>query len=569
MLFFVLFGIAALCSSNDRPVVETKYGKIEGIQATNSNGKNYYSFKGIPYAQPPVDKLRWQRPQPPTPWGYVLDASKDGGTCIHFDAFGTKTVTGSEDCLYLNVYVPEKPESLVGNEKPVMVWIHGGGYNFGTGAEFIYGAGKLMDHDVIVVSINYRLGVFGFLSTGDDALPGNYGMWDQVEALKWVQQNIKAFGGDPEKVTIFGESAGSGSVSLHLFSERSKGLFNKAIMQSGTVFSPWAIVEDPRRSFKAMAKNLNCPSESTQEFSKCMQTKPMEEVFNAYFNYTTFPETFPILFGPVIESKKDDSSFLSDHPTVLLKESRYNEVPVMLGFNTNEGELLSLMASGGYNDFDKDFFEKKFEEYVTRLLDFKHPQMPQVANLLKKKYFSDVTDWNDKSQTRTPLNTIGGDAWFSYPSVILASNLVKYGNEDTYLYHFSYFGKVSFTTLIGPPHAASKDRGPTHADELQYLFDCQAMFGKAPLEGKDLEMSKILLTLWTNFAKTGNPTSNKSSATVSLPDWKRVTEDSSNYLDIGETLQMKSDYESERMKLWDSILPKLESGEKISFNDEL
>ena len=479
--------------------------------------------------------------------------------------FRSKTVIGSEDCLYLNVHVPEKPESLAGKEKAVMVFIHGGGYYSGSGAEIIYGAGKFMDHDVILVTINYRLGIFGYLSTGNDVISGNYGMLDQVEALKWVNENIKAFGGDPNKVTIFGESAGSGSVSLHLLSEQSKGLFNNAIMESGTMFNPWAMVEDPLSSAKAVAKNLNCPSDCSKKFLKCIQNKPTEEVFKAYLDYAMFPESFPIYFGPVVESKTNDFSFLNEHPTVLLKEKRFNDVPVIIGFNKNEGDMMTAVAAGGFNDFDKDFFENRFEEYVTRMTDFKHSEIPEVAKLLKEKYFADVTDWDDKSQTRSPLNTMTGDAMFTYGAIRLAKHLAHYGDEDTYFYRFSYNGKQSVSIILGAPeHSVTKDKGPTHADELQYLFDSSLLFG-GPLEGKDLEVSKQLLTLWTNFAKTGNPTSKSSD---SIPEWKTTTKDSFNYLDIGDTLQMKSDYELERMKLWNFLLPKLEAGEKI-FKDEL
>jgi len=336
-------------------------------------------------------------------------------------------------------------------------------------------------------------------------------------------------------------------------------------MESGTMFNPWAMIEDPLRSAKAVAKNINCPSDSSKEFLKCIKSKPMEEVFKAYLDYAMFPESFPIYFGPVVESKNGDKNFLNEHPTVLLKEKRFNDVPVIIGFNKNEGDMMTVVSSGGFNDFDKDFFENRFEEFVTRMTDFKHPEMPQVCNLLKKKYFADVTDWNDKSQTRTPLNMITGDSLFSSGAIRLANHLAHHGNEDAYIYHFSYNGKSLISAVLPDvtEHALTKDKGPTHADELQYLFDSTVLFGA--LEGKDLEVSKQLVTLWTNFAKTGKPTTKSSD---SLPEWKPITKDVNNYLDIGDTFEMKTDYEPERMKLWNSILPKLESGEKI-FKDEL
>ena len=226
-------------------IVTTKYGNIEGLTASYPNAtgpfKSVSKFLGVPYAAPPIGKLRFKAPQPPQEWKpNTRPAKTHGNICWQSDTFEelvkmfTPSFKYSEDCLYLDIYTPD-----VGSSLPVMVYIHGGGYEGGNA--ILFPSDVLALHGLVVVVIQYRLGPFGFLTTGDSAAPGNFGMLDQVEALKWINKNIVNFGGNPGKVTIFGESAGGTSVSLHLLSPLSKDLFHQAIAESGVDLSPFAI----------------------------------------------------------------------------------------------------------------------------------------------------------------------------------------------------------------------------------------------------------------------------------------------------------------------------------------
>ncbi|XP_012944282.1 acetylcholinesterase-like [Aplysia californica] len=239
------------------PSQQFPFGVIEGVdvQAITS-GKTVYAYYGIPFAEPPVGPLRFR---PPVPYAgrnpnNVISSNSFRASCMQ-EAPPVPTTT-SEDCLHLNIFAPSASSQT---ERKVMVWIHGGGYILGDVRPYTP-TDLVADYDVVVVTIHYRLGFFGFMSTGDEASPGNNGLRDQVLALQWVKDNIRAFGGDPDDVTLFGESAGAGSVSFLSLSPYSKGLFTKAIMQSGTVFSPWSIISPARArsNFYKMAGQLNC-----------------------------------------------------------------------------------------------------------------------------------------------------------------------------------------------------------------------------------------------------------------------------------------------------------------------
>ncbi|XP_072044550.1 cholinesterase-like [Amphiura filiformis] len=270
------------------PTVTVEQGQITGTRYQfQANGVNHEvdAYLGIPYAEAPVGPLRF-KPPVPKEWKGELTAQKYGKICpqmIFPVFFPFKIEDMDEDCLVLNVFVPKSKHS----NAAVMFWIHGGGYNIGAGS---FSEGMDLHPlaalgDVIVVSINYRLNVFGFLATGDDVVPGNMGMLDQVEAMKWVQKNIAAFGGNPDRVTIFGESAGGGSVSLHTLSPLSAGLFSRAIMQSGVAIAPWArnidTANHAKRAF-TLGKLVGCNEETTEQLvDQCLRNAPVDDIINA------------------------------------------------------------------------------------------------------------------------------------------------------------------------------------------------------------------------------------------------------------------------------------------------
>ncbi len=319
-------------------VVSTKQGDIQGFTQNHVT-----SFLGIPYAAAPVEDLRFHKPQPYPSWSETKDALSYGATCVQpynilagtfppefYKSFANSTF--SEDCLFLNVY---KPETSTGG-LTVMVWIHGGGFIVGSAdfAGLLDGDYVVQQGNVIVVSMNYRLGPFGFLAIDDPDMDQNVGLLDQVLALEWVRDNIEAFGGDPNKVTIFGESAGSMSVNFHLLSPLSKGLFHQAIMQSGSAGAYLQTTKQQAQlSQYPLAKKVGCPSTEQPDIIKCLQNVPADTLSTA--------AGLTIGGYPYV-----DGTFLPDQPDVLYKSGQYNKVPSIIG--TMSGKV-RYVTSHNYN----------------------------------------------------------------------------------------------------------------------------------------------------------------------------------------------------------------------------
>ena len=351
--------------------VSTKYGDIEGLVTPYPNAlgsfKSVSKFLGIPFAAPPTGKLRLKPPKPPQDWKPdVLQAKKNGNVCWQSKVFEfyikmfTPVFTYSEDCLFLNVFSPNVSLNL-----PVMVYIHGGAYEGGTA--ITYPSDNLALHGVVVVVIQYRLGPFGFLTTGDLEAPGNFGMLDQVEALKWVKENIEHFGGDPSKVTIFGVSAGGTSVSLHLLSPLSKGLFHQVIAESGVDLSPFAVqpVSYGLRFAKELAQNLDCTTSDHEAMVDCIREKKEEEVQKASDSITyRFYED--LRWAPVV-----DNHFLLDTPQKLREKGEFEKVNLMISFNSQEGgNSIGFMANHSFGmaaSVDNGVSPSFFKEFVTKL----------------------------------------------------------------------------------------------------------------------------------------------------------------------------------------------------------
>ena len=351
-------------------IVSTKYGDIEGLVTLypNASGrfKSVSKFLGVPFAAPPTGELRFKGPQPPKEWKpKVYSAKTHGSVCLQpklfenlIEAF-TSNFTFSEDCLYLDIYSPNISLSL-----PVMVYIHGGGYLMGTAITFP--SDILALQGVVVVIIQYRLGPFGFLTTGDSAAPGNYGMLDQVEALKWVKENIQNFGGNPSKVTIFGQSAGGSSVGLHLLSPLSRDLFHQAIPESGVDLSPFAIQPTSfgLRFTKELAQKLNCGSSDHYAMVSCMRSKTGSDMQKAAesirFGFVNY-----IYWAPVV-----DKNFLHDTPQVLRKKGEFKPLPLIITFTSNEGAtFLGDMVNNSFGlmeSVDNGVSPTLFKSFLTK-----------------------------------------------------------------------------------------------------------------------------------------------------------------------------------------------------------
>ena len=347
-------------NKDDVGMVNIAQGSLQGSKRISSKLHHYHSFTGIRYGKPPVGKLRFKLPEPADKWEGIFDATNEV-KCIHHE-FGALDFwrKGQEDCLALNVFTKSLPgESDTGPDPktPVMVWIHGGGFQFGSGTTETYSPDYFMDEDVVIVTINYRLGPLGFLSIGDDNIPGNMGMWDQVLALKWIQNNIAAFGGDPDNVTIFGESAGGMSVSFLLMSQAASGLFHKAIVQSGPPISHFCKSEKhPAYHARSFAANLGCdPEASTTDITACLSKLDGATLSKPLFKENEF-EIWRKHFKPVVDDYAS-KPFMPREPLVIIERGEFSNVPLIVGSNRHEGQMFMLMNPNLQEDLRSRFFE--------------------------------------------------------------------------------------------------------------------------------------------------------------------------------------------------------------------
>ncbi|XP_033228891.1 esterase FE4-like [Belonocnema kinseyi] len=312
------------------------------------NGRKFSSFLGIPYAEPPIKDLRFKSPLPAKLWNGVRMANVDGNECPQMR--GTEIV-GSEDCLYLNVFTPNvfKAHYLL----PVMVWIHGGAFVGGSSNSSKYNPGYLLNKDIVLVTLNYRLGIFGFLSTGNRAAPGNFGLKDQVLALNWVQRNIKAFGGDPNRVTLFAQSAGAASVSLHALSNASTSFFHQYITQSGSSLDPWAYQK--RSYFEPFVHQLaflvGCPAIFSETLVECLRTKKVDQLLSTSSVFGTIARFAQLTWTPTDEPESEDA-FLTDSPENLIAKNKVKDCPFITGNVVNEGFFITELMYSNKRIYD-------------------------------------------------------------------------------------------------------------------------------------------------------------------------------------------------------------------------
>ncbi|KOB71338.1 Uncharacterized protein OBRU01_13932, partial [Operophtera brumata] len=477
----------------DDPFVTVKQGQLQGSILKLLNDSPYFSFKGIPYAQPPVGDLRFKAPLPPTPWSGIRNATEHGSYCTQYDMNTNQILNGSEDCLFLNVYT----KSLHPHAKiPVMVYIHGGAFMSGSGDTDTYGPEFLIQHDVILVTMNYRLEVLGFLCLDTPEVPGNAGMKDQVLALRWVKENIAKFGGDPDNVTIFGESAGSAAVTHHMISPMSKGLFHKVIAQSGVCIQDWAIARDAKERAFRVAKVLGKETTDTQELLQYLRSVPATDLAKMTYKTRTLDEKsrgLPMYFVPNVEKKFNNvEAFLTQEPIDALLSKNLNKVPLMIGYNSAEGLLMleeQLKKAQRYNDNSTYLVPR---ELVPKLTENK---MKEFGSRIMKFYTGDLGMGNDTAQGIVDMNT---DLHFSYNShrfAHLYSNL----NAPVYMYRFEYATDLNIVkNFLG----YSNMPGACHADDLFYLFYNELNKEIYTSQERLHPIVYDLTKLWANFAKT-------------------------------------------------------------------
>ncbi|CAL8109732.1 unnamed protein product [Orchesella dallaii] len=443
LLVVVVSVILVFFEDAEGQVVETRYGKVEGRIKQSRAGRQYHQFLKIAYAKAPISNLRFEPPQRPDEWDEVRQATRYSEPCLQFEILYLGRVQGSEDCLYLNVFTPSIPNDEPGGKNllPVLVYIHGGG--FMSGSANVYKGAYFMDEDVVLVTLNYRLGALGFLTTGDTVVRGNNGLRDQNMALQWVQENIENFGGDPNKVTLFGESVGGASVHYHLLSKASEGLFRRAISQSGNAMRIYALTNDRFGQAKRFAEKFNCPTEDSQELVNCLKKIDGKQLVEAHKDAKGIIRDEYSLFAPVIERVKDGGEFLADEPAELLSSGRFSKIPWLVGVNSGEGLLYTVPIQ-----YDREFlgtlgYPEEWKKYLPTLIGFGDQEVIEKnSERIRREYFQTPIGSESSFQNFTNMFS---DKLFFLPAHNAA--MLQSRHSPVYMYYFNHPTKFSLSKL--------------------------------------------------------------------------------------------------------------------------
>lgn len=424
----------------------------------------------------------------------MRDASHHGNHCPNEGIMGIGA-GGDEDCLFLNVYTKD-----VHGNFAVMFWIHGGAFVIGDGNSLVYGPDLLLREDVIVVTINYRLSSLGFLSTGDKHAQGNYGLKDIVAGLRWVKKNIASFGGNPEKITVFGQSAGSAAIHLLLMSDMSEGLFHQAIMQSGTGLNPYALQTNPRARAEDIGHHLKLKFNSTEELMTQLRKAEYRDIIKAERGLFSMDQPLglrPFDFVPSIESEDSvEERFLVDDPTMLMLKGKIRDIPIIIGTTSNEGLLnvreywLDDQVLERFNEHEDFFVPLSF--HLTK----ESKKINEVANAFRNAYFAGKKVTEDDLEEYAKFQT---DAGFKFPTDRTIKMLAKTMNHPIYYYNFSFDGPLNFLKTLLFLRGYS---GACHADDIFYLFSPAFPIPVWPTDHA-LTVRRRFIRLFANFAKFG------------------------------------------------------------------
>uniref|UniRef100_G3VIX0 Carboxylic ester hydrolase n=1 Tax=Sarcophilus harrisii TaxID=9305 RepID=G3VIX0_SARHA len=526
------------------PIVDTEYGKVQGKQVILQEfEKSANVFLGIPFAKAPLGSLRFTPPQPLEPWDYVKSTTTNPPRCAQnplggelvakfFEKMNDMPLKNSEDCLYLNIYTPADLTSKT--KLPVMVWIHGGAF-LGGDASTLDGTNLSVLENVVVVAIQYRLGIFGFYSTGDEHARGNWGYLDQVAALQWVQRNIVNFGGDPNSVTIFGASAGGISVSALVLSPLTKNLFHRAISQSGVALMESLFSSNIKST--AEVALAGCKTSTSASMVHCLRQKTEEEILNTAQKLGLFTLDFQgdptqkIVLPPTVV----DGIFFPKSPKELLAEKQFNHVPYIVGVNSDEfgwilPTLLEYPLSGDTLD----------QETATTLLWNSYPlKIPRdLTPVITEKYLGET---EDPVKKKGRFLDMMGDLMFGIPSILVAQ-LHRASGAPTYVYQFqhqpSVWGNLKPATIKAD-----------HGDEFFFVFGIP--LGKE----EEKQLSRKMMKYWSNFARNGNPNGE------GLVNWP-VYDQNEEYLQIDITMKTDKKLKEKEVALWTEFLSEKPVGVK-------
>ncbi len=513
------------------PLVKANCGSLEGIRIRTRGKDDIAAFLGVPFAQPPVGDLRWREPQPLPRWTGTRRAGSFGPACSQVTgggdlfratiakAFGInppklRRVKFSEDCLYLNIFT-ESPYRQA--KRPVMVWIHGGSFLHGTGAH--YDMRRLVRKGVVAVTINYRLGVLGFLphpeltAESPQGASGNYGILDQIEALWWVKRNIASFGGDPDNVTIFGESAGGQSVTQLMISPPAAGLFHRAISESGVGLHVHTTLDAAEERGAAFAKSVGA---ADLEALRSIKADLLISAATAFQGVT----------GPII-----DGYTIAEHPVCSFSTGRFHRVPFILGSNGDEGTAL-YWGSPMLEIPPPVDSVGKYRSAIRRIFD-------ADANKVLKAYPA-VDDDEMVASSKDLL----GDSLFGAQAYYVAKQMAKFFRL-AYTGEWSLNGNPPYLYFFSrkPAGKAGKILGAFHGSEISYVLGI-TVFGI--LSKDDLRMSDTIIGYWVRFARTGNPNEPDSAS------WGRFDLKKNQYMEFDKTAAMTNISRMSKYRLFEN-----------------
>nr|XP_048293137.1 acylcarnitine hydrolase-like [Myodes glareolus] len=529
-LLLLLLHVQGQDSSEASPIRNTHTGQVRGsLVHVKDNNVGVHTFLGIPFAKPPVGPLRFAPPEAPEPWSGVRDGTSHSAICLQnlemMNSEGLKdmnlplpALSMSEDCLYLNIYAPAHARE--GSNLPVMVWIHGGALVIGM-ASMNDGSTLAAIEDVVVVTIQYRLGVLGFFSTGDQHARGNWGYLDQVAALRWVQQNIAHFGGNPDLVTIFGVSAGGTSVSSLVVSPMSKGLFHRAIMQSGVALLPDLISDTHERVYNTVANLSGCGTMDSAALVHCLRGKSEAEIL-------VINKVFKIIPAVV------DGVFLPKHPQELLASVDFRPVPSIIGVNNDEyGWVIPMMFGTA-----KTIKEITRENLQTVLKNTASQMMlpPECSDLIMEEYMGDT---EDPQTLQAQFREMMADFMFVVPALQVAH--FQRSHAPVYFYEFQH--QSSFLKSFKPSYVKAD-----HSDEVSFVFGSFIFGIKLDLTEEEELLNRRMMKYWANFARHGNPNSE------GLPYWPMMDHDE-QYLPLDIQPAVGRALKARKLQFWTKTLP--------------
>lgn len=549
--------------------INTDVGTIVGEIATvdfNGTTYKYKQFLGIPYAEPPVGEKRFQKPVKRANFTEPFVAKTMPAFCpmnngyLEFFGISLSRDTQSEDCLRLNIFTPE--QDVQGNTKrAVMVWIHGGFFEV-ENQNWYLAVMLAASQDIIYVTLNYRLSVLGFLSTGDSNLPGNNGLWDQHLALRWVHDNIESFGGDPERVTIVGESAGGAAV-IHQALFRGNHelmLFQSVLTQSGSANNGLMFENNPIDKFNIFANKTGCSSDTHAKTISCLKTKSFTELLDQASYDLSFP---PVVDGEFVEIHPDDV-FLNVSNKAADILHIFGTYDIVFGFNSGEGNLYSGKMDDLLSDDRGNVVSKyTYEAFKNKIIPFVF-QTTKVTDTptLRDAVIHQYVDWTNPSHNATIRQAsvnLMSDLLFN--EGIVKAALMHSGSQSggaTYLYIFDHRSRISIPDLNGANHAEEVIFALGFPlNQLIFFYGINFTDPASEFTPEDLKLSKDMMEYWSNFVKTGNP-SQRSDGPSPLTSWPHYDVTSQQYIRFKgglNTYPVETRYTAARMNFWHEFVP--------------